>query len=49
MASRLCERYGRPTICLSPKEYDVEVEEIKEVNSKGISRVKTIEKRKYIQ
>lgn len=46
VASRLCERYGRPTICLSPKEYDVEVEEIKEVNSKGISRVKTIEKKK---
>jgi single-stranded-DNA-specific exonuclease len=41
VASRIVEKYGRPVICISPKEFEEEVTEVVEI-VKGISKKKKI-------
>ena len=45
VASRICERYGRPVICISPKEYDIELIDVDNDSSSTLKKKKKIEKK----
>jgi single-stranded-DNA-specific exonuclease len=44
-ASRICERFGRPVIIISPKEYEEYDEKVEVKDNKGIIKTKKIKKK----